>query len=860
MPFHQRHLLHRRPHPAQLAVAAGVLLACLLLRPVEVAANLRENFEGPQTSWRYAATDATLRVTHHSRAQSQAHWGHGCEELRLAVGNGEFVYFEHDIGRPTIIDELQASVWVRASRPGVQLLARVVFPRAIDEASGQPVTMLVRGTTYTRADAWEALQLTNIPELVTRQVRVLRLQLGRDIDQRGAYLDRLVINAYCAPGEMQLLIDDLEVHGFVASGQVLSDVVNTGSPVKPVAYQQPETQGTSPSTPSSANVAPAERVELRSATLTVGDQPFFPRIIEHRGESLEFLKQLGFNGVRMFVPPTASQLAEAKRLGLWLVCPPPDVLKGETIGPQHDRVLAWQLGEGLAARHTSYVRQLADAVRRADSQTARPLAAGASEQLRTYSRQVDVLFLDRRPLGSPLELEQLKKWIAGRSQLVRPGTPLWMTVQTQPLPALVDQWSAGGRSAPRVVEPQQIRLLAHAALAAGVRGLLFASHERLDQGSEDSQLRAQSLALLNLEFELIDPWLAVCTNPQEIRSLPKDTQATMFPSTRSHLLVATKIEPQTQYIASAPPRATLSIVVPGIPDSTEAYLLSPAGLKPLQHQRVTGGVKVDIEEFGWVGTIVFTSDPLVYARLAQTSARNRARAAEIQQAIVTTMVARTKRQLEPLADAQRTPADVVTAMSLVDANMNQCRRLTGAGDAQSIYTFASRAEQSLAQIRRATWELVARDAGSPTERLSLASFETLGDVLSEPPPRAVGQGTNRLAGGNMEDLNRMLKQRLATRAARRLPACAATSTSPPAARLADVTCCDWKPSATPPATAKRRSKIRRCGFTQATCRCGPGSASKFMGKSVSTKNSPARATGCSFSIRSAAANWACDRT
>lgn len=759
MPFDKRHLLCRHSPPAQLAVAAGVLLACVLFRSTVAAGNLRENFEGPQTSWRYAATDATLRVTRHARAQSQAHWGHGCEELRLAVGNGTFVYFEHDIGHPTVIDELQANVWVRANRPGVQLLARVVFPRVIDEASGQPVTMLVRGTSYTRADAWENLTLTNIPALVARQARVLRLQLGRDIDERGAYLDRLVINACCAPGEMQLLIDDLEVTGFVASGQVLSDAVNTNTTaaVRPVAYQQPENQNSFPAAPASANAAPAEQVELRSATLTVGDQPFFPRIIEHRGEPLEYLKQLGFNGVRMFVPPTASQLAEARRLGLWFVCPPPDVLQGETIGPQHDRVLAWQLGEGLAARHTAYVRQLADAVRRADGQTARPLAAGASEQLRTYSRQVDILFLDRRPLGSPLELEQLKTWIAGRSQLARPGTPLWMTVQTQPLPALVDQWSAGGRSAPRVVEPQQIRLLAHAALAAGARGLMFASHERLDQGTEDSQLRAQSLALLNMELELIDPWLAVCTNPQELRSLPPDTQATMFPSTRSHLLVATKIESQTQFVASAPPRANLPLVVPGIPDSTEAYVLTPAGLKPLQHQRVTGGVKVEIEEFGWVGTIVFTSDPLVYARLAQTSARNRARAAELQQAIVTTMIARTKRQLEPLAAAQRTPADVGTALSLVDANMNQCRRLAGAGDAQSVYTFASRAEQSLAQVRRATWDLVVRDAGSPTERLTLASFETLGDVLNEAPPRAAGQGTNRLAGGNMEDLNRMLQ-------------------------------------------------------------------------------------------------------
>jgi hypothetical protein len=230
----------------------------------------------------------------------------------------------------------------------------------------------------------------------------------------------------------------------------------------------------------------------------------------------------------------------------------------------------------------------------------------------------------------------------------------------------------------------------------------------------------------------------------------------MFTSTHSHLLLATRTDPLTQYVASGPPRAGLALVVPGVPDSTEAYLLTPAGLKPLLHQRVTGGVRVNIDEFGWVGTVVFTSDPLVYARLAQTSARNRARAAEVQQAIVTTMFARTKRQLEPLAAARRTPPDVATAMALVEANLNQCQRVSASGDAQAAYSFAARGAQSLAQIRRATWEFNTRDAGTPVERLSLASFDTLGRLLSEPPPRAAGEGINRLAGGDMEDLQRLL--------------------------------------------------------------------------------------------------------
>src|SRR5690606_26694257 len=65
-------------------------------------------------------------------------------------------------------------------------------------------------------------------------------------------------------------------------------------------------------------------VELKNRLLVGGD-PFFPRIIEFRGESLARLQQLGFNCVRLGRPATAELLAEAARLQLWLIAPPPQM-------------------------------------------------------------------------------------------------------------------------------------------------------------------------------------------------------------------------------------------------------------------------------------------------------------------------------------------------------------------------------------------------------------------------------------------------------------------------------------------------------------------------------------------------------
>ena len=53
---------------------------------------------------------------------------------------------------------------------------------------------------------------------------------------------------------------------------------------------------------SSAPKAPG--VEFNGTGLLVGGKPFFPRLVEYRGEPLSALKKLGFNGVRLSAPAT----------------------------------------------------------------------------------------------------------------------------------------------------------------------------------------------------------------------------------------------------------------------------------------------------------------------------------------------------------------------------------------------------------------------------------------------------------------------------------------------------------------------------------------------------------------------------
>ena len=65
-----------------------------------------------------------------------------------------------------------------------------------------------------------------------------------------------------------------------------------------------------------------------------------------------------------------------------------------------------------------------------------------------------------------------------------------------------------GAAPPLSVSPEQIRLLAYTAVAAGSRGLLFASDSPLDAPDPDTRQRAMTLELLNLELDLLEPWAA----------------------------------------------------------------------------------------------------------------------------------------------------------------------------------------------------------------------------------------------------------------------------------------------------------------------------------------------------------------
>ena len=499
------------------------------------AQDWHEGFEGDRPSWGDAGGNAPYRLVRHERFHGSAHTGQGCEWLQVEAGAGVRVYFAHEVGCPRIIEELAPSVWIKADRAGPWLAIRVVLPRTVDPRSGRPIRTILEGPAYTDAGRWQQLRLVGIPAMLDRQVRMLRMQFGPDIDGREAYVDAVLLGVHGGPDLVNVWIDDLDVAGHVGSTSgtdptfastktglspvsqhTAASPLSSSLPLAPVRLptvqrRDPIANSVVPLPSTGQGSSPRRCVRLSNAVLAVNDVPMFPRIIQHRGEPLAALKRLGFNAVWLQRVPTSDTLEEADRLGLWLVCPPPrEVTSADEIGPAFDSVLAWSLGVDLGEGDLDATRRSADHVRAADRRLNRPLICGPHADLRGYSRSADLLLIDRRPLSSSLELSEFATWVRRQPLLAMAGRPVWTAVQTQPNAALRQQLIAldPDSAAPLSVSPEQVRLLAYTAVISGSRGLLFLSDTPLDAPDAQTRQRAETLELLNLELALIEPWAA----------------------------------------------------------------------------------------------------------------------------------------------------------------------------------------------------------------------------------------------------------------------------------------------------------------------------------------------------------------
>ncbi|MCS7016104.1 MAG: hypothetical protein NZM42_08325 [Gemmatales bacterium] len=707
----------------------------------------RDGFEGATVAWQKGLANATHRELAHERSTQTAHSGRQSEHIRLHADKGTFIHYYYDVGKAALLQELTLSVWVKANRPGAQLLARLVLPREREPQNlDRPLTTLLRGDTYELAGRWQRLELRQLPQRVREAQTLLRQELQREVNFDDAYVDQIVLNVYSGPGLHEIWIDDLEV------GPIWRDsfrpAERTGSVSEPKAIP-------------SSRVRPPPRLELLQECLYVNGRAVLPRLIRDAGTPLAVLREAGFTGLLVAADTPEARLREAADLGFLLVPSWPNLrerlakeadptaLLARQIErfPVAENVLCWHLGSGWSSEQAEALRPLVSGLRHRNRLL---LAIEAWDGLRGYSRQVDILGTHRWPLHTALELRDYHTWLMQRRRLADPGTYLFTWVQTHAANWMKELLSA---SSARTIDPEQVRILTWLALASGYRGLAFWADDTFtDPGL--ARARLLQLAIVNLELEIVEPFLATARDSTLLPERQSEFLTAMLRSDAGLLTLVVWTGRGGQFVPGQPSSHTLQVVVPAVPEDAQAWEVTAGQVRALRTERVGGGVRVTIPEFALSTLVVFTSDLRTIERLQAAVIRYRHLAAQWAYDLGVEQLARTESVVARLQQLEFHDSTARVYLDEARRHLERARTaLLRAGqlDYREAWSESQTALALLRLVRRRLWEQAIRLLDHPVCLAYAVSFDTLPEFWQAVTEiRRAQAGPNMLEDGGFE--------------------------------------------------------------------------------------------------------------
>jgi hypothetical protein len=753
--------VHIRPSLLGSLLGLAFLVAfALYLLPCSAQQIHRNSFETAQTQWVKGDADTAYEEQAHAMTDQGAHDFQRCEYIKVNARQGSHIHYQYTLPRAPIGDELNISLWVKSTRPGVQILARVVLPNERDPGSlDDRLTTFIAGDIYRGPPGrWKRLELGGTVKLLKKQQGMMQQKLGgRAVNITDAYIDRIVLNVYGGPGVNEVWVDALEA-GPVLDSPPGSPVARPGDPVPGMGLPRA-----------------AQTVEFRGGRIRVDDRPIFFRGIRHTDTPVKVLREAGFNTIFCEDDANPGVLRQAAELGFWLVPRLPitssdahltstDTLAGRMRRfPEPDNVIFWELGNALAYEQTGLVSRSAQLVHTMDRQ--RPVGGDAWDGLARYSGSLNLLGVHRWPLMTMLEMSQYRAWLEQRRRLANPGTFLWSWVQTHTpewyTTLLYERPASGGFAEPIGPMPEQIRLLTYTALGVGCRGLGFWS-DRFLADSHQGRDRLLGLALLNQELEMLEPLLlTVESDPTWITTSSTDVAAAVLRSPRAVLVLPMWTGAGSQYVPGQAAVGKLSITVPMVPQSVQAWLVSPGHVRALHPVRTPGGSMVVLPEFGLTAAIVFTSDIQLIVRFQELARSRRQLAAQWTYDMAVQELEKIVRIHEELREQY--DLTVVDAPQLLKDARDRLARAKDYWENRlfsEAYLEAQRALRPARILQRALWEKGTRGLDKPVSSPYAVSFYTLPRHMkfmdqikkTAPAPNVLLSGNFEIAPGrSLED-------------------------------------------------------------------------------------------------------------
>jgi uncharacterized protein YqcC (DUF446 family) len=713
-------------------------VACL-----PAAADIEDRFDTVRTRWQLRQQDCQARVVVQRVDFNRGHGAPGSELVRIVAGRGTQAHLAYAVDRVPVIDELNPTLWIRSDRFDLQLMARIVLPRAHDPRTGAPIETLVRGDFYRQAGSWQQLRIQQMHRLLKAQAPSLSAEHGIAIDTRQAFVSELVLNIYGGPGTTTVWIDDLEM---------TTPLVRT--PEKNLAIARPSGGGNEVRSASWERGRNAD-IQFQGSVLLSGGQPLMARIIEYNGEPMAWLQQIGFNTLAMkSYPPLAVRL-EARKLGLWLITPPPGEGELSSDPEVAERVLAWDLGQGLDGTHLQQVARIAQRIRRIPA-AARPLVCAPTDSFSAYQRHVDLVRLDWQPCFSSLSITDAVLQLQAAISQLRRGAPYWVTISVQPGEALERQWQAlvPGMAMPKAISLSQLRIAMHRALASGSRGIYFRSSRRLDGPTLSQQQECRQLEQLNLELRLLEPWIAGADPPSTVTTDDPAIAAVSMRTARAQLVWIFRPGSDDQCVVAGVASQSVLLDLPGMPITYRPYLVDLSGTRQLPSTR--GRPRVPVVTRDPVTLVVLTDDPLAVDYLKRTEYDVQHRWAMLNKMHAHSLFEQTRAVMDllPLDQHQRSLWHQIRNESA--QRLTKMEQLDDQDDHPAVAGMALEACRGLQQARWRTWKSTSDLFSSVTSSPLCISFETLPEhwKLVQILQRR-NWGENLLVAGNCEDLDAM---------------------------------------------------------------------------------------------------------
>lgn len=688
----------------------------------------RNGFEAPKILWSKAGADAVFDETAHASTDQGAHEGQRSEYLQINAKEGTFIHYQYPVGKAPIGDELTGKIWIKANRPGIQLLARVILPNERDPNNlDYRMTTTIRGEPYRNVGRWQSIDIGRPVALVKQQQQLLQAQLKRPVNVADAYVDILLLNVYAGPGMGEIWIDDLEI------GPVSAD------PKFQPAIRLNDAPGTAAIATNISRPAARNRVvEFNGNQLLVGGKRFLMLGVNHSNTPLRTLHQAGFNTIFVDYTTEPALLKQASDLGLW-IAPKLRVLSEDAkldsnegitreIGryADSDAVLLHHLGGTLTYEYAGPIGRAAQVVRAADP--GRPVAAEVWDGMLPFSRSVNMLGVHRWPLMTTLELPKYREWIELRRNLANPDAYLWTWIQDH-LPdwharILYDRDGAGDFQEPVGPQAEHMQLLAYTALSAGVRGLGVWS-DRWLADSHKGRDRLLMCALLNQELEMIEPLLVTAGDPQWIATSSPEVKAAVMQTAKGILVLPLWQGKGAQFVPGQAAISKLTMIVPQVPQSMQCWEVTPGEVRGIKSERVPGGTKVTIPEFGLTTALVFTGDTQQIVRFQEMSRTRRQQAAQWTYDMALyelEKVLEVERQLE---QQKHTLPDATGLINDAQNRLQTAKKLWDNRSFSEAYREAQRGLRPVRILMRAQWEAAVKDLDTPVASPHAVSFFTL---------------------------------------------------------------------------------------------------------------------------------------